>query len=85
MQQNEFDKLFSLEHVEAKWADLGRFNQSPVMVNKQLRADIRRNEKIIPKDIRAEIDALIRKLRNDGYKDAKIKRIVKTTFRITIV
>lgn len=90
MQNQEFNKLFVGQ--EANWADFKQVrsvanllsqDQSPN--KKVLRQAIQQVQVPIPAPTREQIDALIAKLRKDGHKETKIRRIVKNTFHIHVI
>jgi hypothetical protein len=86
MQSKEFDNLMAGK--DAKWADFGEIKnlKKVALVGiPDLRKEIQNHEKSIPKATRENIDALIAKLRGYGMKETKVRRIVKNTFRITVV
>lgn len=88
MTNENFNHLMKGETT--KWADMGQ-NQSikKVMVasgsTSAVRAEIQRHEEPIPEHTMANIQEFIKKLRADGHKEAKIRRIVKNKFHITVV
>lgn len=88
MQSQEFDNL--MLGKDAKWADMKKvktlFADTVNKPNKAaLLSAIRAHEEPIPAPTKADVDALIKKLRDNGMKESKIRRIVKNTFRITVV
>lgn len=88
MQSKEFDNLFVGQ--DAKWADFKQVKNLATLLSDKptkgvLRQAIQKVEEPIPAPTRKDIDALISKLRADGCKETKIRRIVKNTFRITVI
>lgn len=86
MQEKQFDNLMLGQ--DAKWADFKDVKslQAPGKpVTSAIREEIQRHEQPIPEATRENIDALIKKLRNTGMKESKVRRIVKNTFKITVV
>lgn len=74
---------------DAKWADMGKLSEIKRPYTKPdvraLRSAIKVHEEPIPKPTQDEIHALIAKLRVNGHKENKIRRIVKNTFHITVI
>jgi hypothetical protein len=86
MQEKQFDNLMLGQ--DAKWADFKEVKslQAPGKpITAVIRKEIERHEKPIPEAARENIDELITKLRNTGMKESKVKRIVKNTFKITVI
>lgn len=83
MQKQEFNKLFDPQNVDAKWAD---FTQVKGAENKvEMRRQLKEKAVVIPQPTQEQIKGLILKLRRDGHKESKIKRIVKNTFNIVVI
>lgn len=83
MQTKEFDKLFDPQNLDAKWADFGKVVNLGTKV--EMRRVLKKEAVVMPQVMQEEIKALILKLRRDGHKQSKIKRIVKNTFNIVVI
>lgn len=81
MQSTEFDNL--MNGSPAKWMESKDLFKKDDF--KPTLAEIKIFERPIPEATRENIDSLVAKCRKNGMKEAKIRRIVKNTFKITVV
>lgn len=82
MQTEEFGKLMQFE--AAKWADA--LNLKPAYESKkELKADIKVNEKPMPEGITLEIHRYIKNCRDQKMSERAIRRAVKRKWNIKVV
>lgn len=82
MQTQEFDKLMKFE--SAKWADALQLKPA-YSTKEEIKEDIIKFEKPIPKELEFEIHRYIKNCRNQKMSERAIRRAIKRKWNIKVV